>query len=41
MLPDPAAPEPSAAPSVCSSVSVPAPGGGDPASAASVTGSAD
>ena len=36
----PAAPEPSAVPSLCSSASVPAPGGGAPTGAASATGSA-
>ena len=40
MLPGPAAPEPSAAPSVCPSASVPAPGVGFPAGAGSATGSA-
>ena len=39
MLPDPAAPEPSAAPSACSSASVPDPRVGSPTGSASVTGS--
>ena len=40
VLPGPAAPEPSAAPSACSSASVPAPGVGSPTGSASATGSA-